>query len=66
MQNFNIERMRLGNRLDAGKEPVGVLPTTRKRGFESFAGFVTKQLTTTNKSTTICSTKTFTVAVAPH
>ena len=26
MQNFNIVRMRLGNRLAAGKEPVGDFP----------------------------------------
>ena len=35
--------MRLGNRLAAGKQPVGVLPTTKKNGFVGFAGFVTKQ-----------------------
>ena len=27
----------------AGKQPVGVLPLTSKKGFESFAGFVTKR-----------------------
>jgi hypothetical protein len=31
MQNFNIERWRHGNRLAAGKQPVGVLPTTKKK-----------------------------------
>ena len=36
--------MRLGNRLAAGKQPVGVLPITLKNGFVSFVGFVTKQL----------------------
>ena len=30
MQNFNIERMRLGNRLAAGKEPVGDFPCGKK------------------------------------
>jgi hypothetical protein len=40
---FQRKSVRLHNRVAAGKQPVGVLPTTRKRGFESFAGFVTKQ-----------------------
>ena len=30
MQNFNIERMRIGNRLAAGKEPVGDFPREKK------------------------------------
>ena len=30
MQNFNIERMRLGNRFAAGKEPVGDFPREKK------------------------------------
>jgi len=34
---------RLHNRVAAGKQPVGVLPTTLKRGFEGFAGFVIKK-----------------------
>ena len=41
MQNFNNERMRLGNRLAAVKEPVGNFPKQQK-GFASFDGFVTK------------------------
>ena len=41
MQNFNIEQMRLGNRLAAGKEPVGDFPKQQK-GFASFDGFVIK------------------------
>ena len=41
MQNFNNERVRLGNRLAAGKEPVGDFPKQQK-GFVSFDGFVTK------------------------
>lgn len=43
--------MRLGNRLAAGKQPVGMLPTTKKKGFVSFVGFVTKQKESNNKST---------------
>ena len=27
----------------AGKQPVGVLPPTSNKGFEGFAGFVTKK-----------------------
>ena len=41
MQNFNYEKMRLGNRLAAGKKPVGEFPKQHK-GFEGFEGFVTK------------------------
>ncbi len=41
MQNFNYERMRLGNRLAAGKKPVGEFPKQQK-GFAGFEGFVTK------------------------
>ena len=41
MQNLNNERMRLGHRLAAGKEPVGDFPKQQK-GFASFEGFVTK------------------------
>ena len=43
MQNSKENRGRLHNRVAAGKPPVGVLPTTKKNGFEGFAGFVTKQ-----------------------
>ena len=42
MQNFNEQRGRLHNRVAAGKQPVGVLSTTQKNGFEGFAGFVKK------------------------
>ncbi len=38
MQNFSNERMRLGNRLAGGKEPVGDFPKLQK----GFVGFVTK------------------------
>ena len=31
MQNFIIEQWRHGNRLAAGKQPVGVLPKTEKK-----------------------------------
>jgi hypothetical protein len=31
---------RHGNRLAAGKQPVGLLPKTQKKGSEGFAGFV--------------------------
>ena len=31
MQNFYIERWRLGNRLAARKQPVGMLPITKKK-----------------------------------
>lgn len=41
MQNFNYERMRLGNRLAAGKKPVGDFPKQQK-GFASFDGIVKK------------------------
>ena len=41
MQDFNYERMRLGNRLAAGKKPVGDFPKQQK-GFESFDGIVKK------------------------
>jgi len=43
--------MRIGNRLAAGKQPVGVLPITLKNGFVSFVGFVTnkKMNQTTNQ-----------------
>jgi hypothetical protein len=41
MQNFNIDQMRLGNRLAAGKEPVGDFSKLQK-GFASFDGFVIK------------------------
>ena len=41
MQNFYIEGMRLGNRLAAGKEPVGDFPKLQGC-FVSFEGFVTK------------------------
>jgi len=41
MQNFNYERMRLGNRLAAGKKPDGDFPKQQK-GFASFDGFVKK------------------------
>ena len=43
MQNFNEQHGRLHNRVAAGKQPVGVLSTTQKKGFEGFAGFVTKK-----------------------
>ena len=43
--------MRLGNRLAAGKQPVGLLPITQKKGFVGFVGFVTKQKESNNKST---------------
>ena len=42
MQNFNIERMQLGNRLAAGKQPVGVFSPLLSKSFVSFVGFVTK------------------------
>ena len=42
MQNFYYERMRLGNRLAAGKKPDGDFPKQQK-GFASFDGFVTKK-----------------------
>ena len=38
-----IKTKRLHNRVAAGKLPVGVLPTTQEKGFEGFAGFVTKK-----------------------
>ena len=41
MQNSNNERMRLGNRLAAGKELVGDF-LKQQKGFASFDGFVTK------------------------
>jgi hypothetical protein len=41
MQNSNNERMRLDNRLAAGKEPVGDF-LKQQKGFASFDGFVTK------------------------
>jgi len=41
MQNFNNEKMRLANRLAAGKEPVGDF-LKQQKGFASFDGFVTK------------------------
>ena len=41
MQNFSIERMRLGNRLAAGEEPVGDFPK-QQNDFASFEGFVAK------------------------
>jgi len=41
MQNFNIDGMRLGNRLAAGKEPVGDFPKLPKC-FVGFEGFVIK------------------------
>jgi len=40
---LQYEQMRLGNRLAAGKQPVGALPITQKKGFVGFVGFVTKQ-----------------------
>ena len=44
MNNKSKEkRMAARNRVAAGKQPVGVLPPTSKKGFESFAGFVTKR-----------------------
>ena len=43
MQNSKENGGRLHNRVAAGKPPVGLLPTTRKNGFEGFASFVTKQ-----------------------
>jgi len=33
------------NRAVAGKQPVGMLPKTLKKGFESFACFVTNKTT---------------------
>ena len=44
MKNTNKQRRRLHNRVAAGKQPVGVLPTTIKNSFEGFAGFVTKEI----------------------
>jgi hypothetical protein len=35
--------VRLHNRVADKKQPVGVLPTILKKGFEGFAGFVTKR-----------------------
>ncbi len=43
MKNTNKQRMRLHNRVAAGKQPVGLLPIPQKKGFEGFAGFVTKE-----------------------
>jgi len=43
MQNSKEKQGQLHNRDAAGKQPVGVLPTTRKNGFEGFASFVTNQ-----------------------
>ncbi len=37
------KKKRLHNRIAAGKQPVGLLPTTQEKGFEGFAGFVTKK-----------------------
>ena len=49
MNNKSKEkRMAARNRVAAGKQPVGVLPPTSKKGFEGFAGFVTKRNQTIN------------------
>ena len=44
MNNKSKEkRVAARNRVAAGKQPVGVLPPTSNKGFEDFAGFVTKK-----------------------
>ena len=44
MNNKSKEkRVAARNRVAAGKQPVGVLPTTNNKGFEGFAGFVAKK-----------------------
>ena len=43
MQNSKEKHGRLHNRVAAGKQPVGMLPTTLKKGFAGFESFVTKQ-----------------------
>ena len=44
MKNTIKQRRRLHNRVATGKQPVGLLPKTWKKGFEGFAGFVTKEI----------------------
>ena len=41
MQNLSVERMRLGNRLAAGKRRLAVFPNVQK-SFVSFESFVIK------------------------
>ena len=43
MQNSIDKQMATAQLCVAGKQPVGMLPLTCNKGFEGFAGFVTKR-----------------------
>ena len=43
MNNSKEKRVAARNHVAARKQPVGVFPSTSKKGFEGFAGFVTKK-----------------------
>ena len=43
MSMLIIKTKRLHNCVAAGKQPVGLLPTTQEIGFEGFVSFVTKK-----------------------